>query len=170
VQHKLLLQRLKSSTIHFEIFLHRLLWSPFLLHLCSHEHQYCNAYANIRHIFCFKALNKNYKTMCLKNAVFWDVATCRSSVNWRSSETSVYTRSTRPYIPEDGILHSHRRENLKSYNVFEAHIFMGRGFTRVFCGTCWGILRQIKILLVVTLNICHIFLSYEIGWRLRLPE
>jgi hypothetical protein len=33
----------------------------------------------------------------------------------RSSETSVHTRSTRRHIPGDGILHSHRRENLKSY-------------------------------------------------------
>jgi hypothetical protein len=33
----------------------------------------------------------------------------------RSSETSGYTRSTRHHIPEDGILHSHRHENHKSY-------------------------------------------------------
>jgi hypothetical protein len=32
-----------------------------------------------------------------------------------SSETSVLTRSRRRNIPEDTILHSHRRENLKSY-------------------------------------------------------
>jgi hypothetical protein len=34
-----------------------------------------------------------------------------------SSETLVLTRATWHNIPEDTILHSHRRENLKSYIV-----------------------------------------------------
>jgi hypothetical protein len=43
----------------------------------------------------------------------------------RSSETAVHTRSTRRHIPEDDILHSHRRENLKSYKlmlIFTANV------------------------------------------------
>jgi hypothetical protein len=32
----------------------------------------------------------------------------------RFSETSLYDKPARRHIPEDGIIHSHRRENLKS--------------------------------------------------------
>jgi hypothetical protein len=35
----------------------------------------------------------------------------------RSSEMSVNTIYTRRNFPEDGFLHSHRRENLKSYKI-----------------------------------------------------
>jgi hypothetical protein len=67
----------------------------------------------------------------MKNIVFWDwwlslqpPAHAGSSLAdfsalkmeaIRSSETSVHTRSTQRHIPEDGILHSHRCENLKSF-------------------------------------------------------
>jgi hypothetical protein len=41
-----------------------------------------------------------------------------------SSETSVLTRATLGNITEDAILHSHRRENLKSYIVFLFLLFI----------------------------------------------
>jgi hypothetical protein len=39
-----------------------------------------------------------------------------------SSETSVLTRTTRRNNPEDTILHSHRRENLKSYIAYPTYL------------------------------------------------
>jgi hypothetical protein len=81
----------------------------------------------------------------LKDAIFWDVAPFRSCVSQRfggtyrlhlqgrkickrgtsvnrwlsaASKTSVHTRSTWLQIPEDGILHSHCHENLKSYKRY----------------------------------------------------
>jgi hypothetical protein len=81
------------------------------------------------------------ENIILKNAVFWDVTPFDSSLNRCdqqlldtadvvpsllilvtlmmeaicSCETSALTSATRRHIPEDGILHSHFRENTKSY-------------------------------------------------------
>jgi hypothetical protein len=47
-----------------------------------------------------------------------------------SSETSVLIRATWRNIPEDTILHSHRRENIKSYICFHV-LIRTRAVTRV---------------------------------------
>jgi hypothetical protein len=57
------------------------------------------------HHVCLYVRFEIFTSVSVKNAVFWDVALCRSYVKWRSSETSVHTRCTRRRIPEDGILH-----------------------------------------------------------------
>jgi hypothetical protein len=46
----------------------------------------------------------------------------------KSSETSVLTRAIGRNISEDDIIHSHRREYLKSYNIYE-------DCSLPFCGT-----------------------------------
>jgi hypothetical protein len=45
-----------------------------------------------------------------------------------STETSVPTRATPPNIPEDGILHSHRRENFKSYNAVVRNVILFKAY------------------------------------------
>jgi hypothetical protein len=47
----------------------------------------------------------------LMNVVFWDITPCDYCRNRRSSETSILTRATW----HNGILHSHRLKNFKSY-------------------------------------------------------
>jgi hypothetical protein len=80
----------------------------------------------------------------MKNAVYCDVAPCRSCVTRRYSKTSGhFTGSTRRHIPEDGILHSHRRENFKSYNYIRGfpqflHAYLGissQSRSRLFLST-----------------------------------
>jgi hypothetical protein len=46
-----------------------------------------------------------------------ELVTLAGTSNQFTLHASVLTRATRRNIPEDGILHSHRRENLKSFNV-----------------------------------------------------
>jgi hypothetical protein len=68
-----------------------------------------------------------------------------------SSETTDLTRAIRYNIPEDGILHSYRRENLKSYTVQNRSMrqfYMNRlvlTFTRNLTCYRWPKLDQITI-------------------------
>jgi hypothetical protein len=69
----------------------------------------------------------------------------------RSSETSVLTRARRRNIPKYAILHSHRRENLKSYTiptVYETRKFITVS-TRVLSGDTLSQLNAVHIYIYI---------------------
>jgi hypothetical protein len=72
-----------------------------------------------------------------------------------SSETSVLTRSTRRNIPENTILHSNHRENLKSY-ISDTHSSLESEWTQMaiqnfFC--CLFVLLAIRIKYILQANV-----------------
>jgi hypothetical protein len=71
-----------------------------------------------------------------------------------SSETSVLTRATRRNNPEDTILHSHRRENLKS-------------FTKLDAFTVWIV--RLTIVTETLMNIYVINCIYPVAW-MKIPK
>jgi hypothetical protein len=95
-----------------------------------------------------------------------------------SSITSVPTRTTRSHIPEDGILHSHLRENLKSYIALTSWTLTETW--SVSCEERTGILHPIRRLVIAavvktsvlhsitrlgSVTGCNVFLvRYELGF------
>jgi hypothetical protein len=84
----------------------------------------------------------------MKNGVFWVVTPCGSCKNRRFGGTwrllhqgsLVLTRATRCNNPEDTILHSHRRENLKSYKFWYVSYHLLQYFPNVLMtdlSACW---------------------------------
>jgi hypothetical protein len=74
----------------------------------------------------------------------------------RSFETSVHTRSTRRHVPEDGILQSHCRENLKSYLYLVLELLLYKGQREV---------HETRIHVICLLCIDGLAVSYHDGFN-----
>jgi hypothetical protein len=81
------------------------------------ETQFCLFFRTQR--FCLRLQVKPNQLAQSTEIIPAQAASSLADFSTRSSETSVNTRSTRRHIPDDGILHSHGCENLKSYKEDE---------------------------------------------------
>jgi hypothetical protein len=64
----------------------------------------------------------------------WSIPVTVMMVEIRFPKTSVLTKVIRRHIPEDGILHSHRRENLRSYSAIQEFL------AQISCSVEWCLL------------------------------
>jgi hypothetical protein len=80
-----------------------------------------------------------------------------------SSETTVLTRATRRNITEDTILHSHRRENLKSYTYTKSWTV-----TEIMSRERCDLLAGPRAVHVSWQVLSNIVLEFGVWWRLTL--
>jgi hypothetical protein len=103
----------------------------------------------------WKIIELWYWKLCFKNNIFCYVTPCESC-----------KRATRRHIQEDGILHSHRRENFKSFMILQVLLrcFLAKSMKfLIYCvfATEWCVLLKrlqcFDVSQMININLGHIF-------------